>query len=235
MIDIANVNYTYPGGTQALYDVTVQLPPEHIFAVMGESGSGKTTLLKCLGRFLEPDSGTISVQGEDIRELSEAKLRRSLGIVFQRLFLFPHMTVLRNMTLAPEKALGMERGDAEAGAREMLGNLGIDDLADRYPSQISGGQAQRAAIARGLMLHPKYMLLDEPTSALDAKTTDDFAVWLTGLREDTSFVIVTHDLLFAERVASRGVFMAEGRVEATGKVGDIIGQVKNGVAEGGPL
>ncbi|MFW5870172.1 MAG: ABC transporter permease subunit, partial [Candidatus Sumerlaeota bacterium] len=156
------------------------------------------------------------------------EFRRKVGFVFQGLHLFPHMTVLENLTLAPRKALEMDDADAEEQAREVLEHLSIDDLADSYPAQISGGQAQRAAIARGLVLKPEYMLLDEPTSALDAKTSDEFAKWLVTLKSDTHFVIVTHDTLFAERVATHGVYLSQGEVMDTGKVDTIIDHVRAG-------
>lgn len=222
MIEIRHLNYQFPDGATALDNITISFPADHIFAVLGESGSGKTTLLRCIGRFLQPQSGTIQIDHRDILSLDESELRRMLGIVFQKLFLFPHLTVLRNMTLAPEKALGQSRRDAEQSALQMLTRLGIGELAERYPSQISGGQAQRVAIARGLMLEPRYMLLDEPTSALDAKTIDEFAQWLRELQSDTQFIIVTHDLRFAESVATRGVAIAEGKVIAEGSMQEIL-------------
>jgi len=229
MIEVRDLTYRYTAGDNpALNGVSISFPAEHIVAVLGESGSGKTTLLKCIGRFLEPTSGRVMLDDVDVRDLPELEFRRRLGLVFQRLFLFPHMTVLENMTLAPVKALDKNRTEAEDAARAMLDRLGIGDLAERYPAQISGGQAQRAAIARGLMLQPEYMLLDEPTSALDAGTTDDFAKWLRELRADTHFIIVTHDILFAQAVATHGVLLVEGCVEARGSLDSIVETARNG-------
>ena len=202
MIKIEGVSFRYGGGAPALKNVTIRFSEEHIFAILGESGSGKTTLLKCLGRFLRPKSGRITFGGRDIYDMPEREFRQAIGIVFQDLYLFPHMTVLQNMTLAPTKVLGAELSEAERDARAVLERLGILELADSYPAQVSGGQAQRAAIARGLILKPAYILLDEPTSALDAKTTDEFAQWLVELKETTNLVIVTHDILFARQVAT---------------------------------
>jgi polar amino acid transport system ATP-binding protein len=215
MIEINNLSYRYPGSkVDAIMDINVKLPREHIFAVLGQSGSGKTTLLNCIAKFIKPTKGTITVDGEDISSMDKKKFRTILGVVFQKLNLFPHMTVMGNMTLAPTKVLDTPYSQAKKEAYGMLEKLSIADLADRYPSQISGGQAQRVAIARGLMLQPKYMLLDEPTSALDAQTTNDFAGWLTELQEDTSFIIVTHDIPFAQLVASKGILMQDGKVKS---------------------
>lgn len=225
MIEIRDLSYLYPGSEKpAIVNVTADFPPERVFAVLGESGSGKTTLLNCIARFLTPASGTITIDGQNVAEMPAPELRRKLGVIFQQLDLFPHMTVLGNMTLAPIKAFAQNRSEARQAARAMLDRLGIGDLADRYPSQISGGQAQRVAIARGLMLQPRYMLLDEPTSALDARTTGEFVQWLGELREETSFIIVTHDLPFAAQVASHGVYLEAGRIKTTGTVETIIEQ-----------
>jgi polar amino acid transport system ATP-binding protein len=218
MLEIDGVSYAYDGGADALRDVSVRSPAGEIFAILGQSGSGKTTLLKCIGRFLQPREGVITLDGVDIREMSEREFRQKLGIVFQGLHLFPHLSLLENMVLAPVKALGRSRGETEERTREMFERFGIADTLERYPSQISGGQAQRAAIVRGLLLDPIYLLLDEPTAALDAGTTDSFAAWLGELRVDTTFVVVTHDLPFAAQVAERGVVLFEGEVRAEGDV-----------------
>ncbi len=223
MIRIRDLSYVYPNSEEpAIAGINADFPRDRVFAVLGESCSGKTTLLNCIARFLTPSSGTITIDDQDIADLPEPKLRRALGVVFQKLYLFPHLTVHENMILAPVKAFGQTRNEAGRIAAEMLARLGIGDLGDRYPSEISGGQGQRVAIARGLMLQPQYMLLDEPTSALDARTTGEFARWLSELQSDTSFIIVTHDLPFAADVASRGVFLKAGRLKATGSVETII-------------
>jgi len=228
MIEVRNVSYTYSDGTRALRDVSVAFPPEHIFSVLGESGSGKTTLLNCVARFAQPQQGEILLDGKDVRQYEEREFRRAVGVIFQRLYLFPHLTILQNMTLAPRHVLGRPEKQSAADAREMLERLGIPDLADSYPSQISGGQAQRAAIARGLMLRPEFMLLDEPTSALDANTTDEFARWLWELHETTNFIIVTHDVLFARQASTRGIYLREGRVQARGGIDEIIAEATAG-------
>jgi ABC-type polar amino acid transport system ATPase subunit len=227
VIEVRHLYYRYPNSeAAAIQDITVNFPSERVFALLGESGSGKTTLLNCMARFLVPTSGTILIEGRDIRDMPEKAYRRTLGVVFQNLNLFPHLNVLENMLLAPVKAFDHDPREAKQAAETMLTRLGIGDLAERYPSQISGGQAQRVAIARGLMLQPRYMLLDEPTSALDAKTTGEFTEWLSELQEDTCFIIVTHDLPFAEKVASHGVYLDGGHVKATGEVKEIIRQAE---------
>ncbi len=228
MIRIEDLEYTYESGTQALEHVSVEFPRGTTSAVMGESGSGKTTLLMCLGRFLQPTGGAITLDGDNIFEIPEQAYRKQVGIVFQRLYLFPHMTVRENMTLAPRRVMNVPARQARTEAMDVLDRLGIAELATNYPSQISGGQAQRAAIARGLVLRPEYMLLDEPTSALDANTTDEFAAWLSEIHEETNFIIVTHDLPFARKVASQGVYLSDGRVQDTGEVETIIGHVRSG-------
>lgn len=161
MLKIKNLTYTYPEGATALKDVTMELPKEHILAILGRSGSGKTTLLKCIGKFLKPQSGDIILNDESIFGIPREKLRRSIGIVFQELYLFPHLTILENMILAPVRVLKKDKEIVSKEAEDILAKLGIKDLCDRYPSQISGGQAQRAAIARALKLKRKVSLIEK--------------------------------------------------------------------------
>ncbi len=222
MINIKAVSYTYPSGTQALKKVTIDLPQTHIFAIMGESGSGKTTLLKCIGKFLRPQHGKILYNEQDIFNIPDTEFRRSIGIVFQQLYLFPHLTVLENMMLAPQKVYDLPEDEAKKSSLTTLKKLGIQSLAHQYPVQISGGQAQRAAIARALVLKPTYLLLDEPTSALDVKTANEFGEWLVDLKEETTFVIVTHDILFTRDVATAGVLIDGGKIQATGPMEEIL-------------
>ena len=224
MLAIRNLTKSYRDGTVAVADVSVEIPREHIFAILGQSGAGKTTLLQCLGRFLDPTSGAILLNARDISTIPLRDFRRAVGIVFQQLHLFPHLTILENLTLAPIRVYGATPPAAEAKARAALAQLGIAELADSYPSQISGGQAQRAAIARALVLEPEYLLLDEPTSALDVHTTREFADWLVSLKAQTTFVIVTHDLPFARQCAQHAILMQAGRVAARGTVDDIAAQ-----------
>jgi ABC-type polar amino acid transport system ATPase subunit len=226
MIKVKNLSYTYGDGTRALRDVSVSFPEEHIFAIMGLSGSGKTTLLNCIAGFLEAQEGEIFWDDTRLSDMNEKEFRTLLGVVFQRLNLFPHMTILENMILAPCRLQGYSQHDANMEAMEMLERLEIIELADNYPAQVSGGQAQRVAIARGLMLKPKVMLLDEPTSALDVKITEEFAHWLRELKADTSFIIVTHDLPFAENVAKNGIFMDDGQIRDSGCIYEILANLQ---------
>ncbi|MDD3703041.1 MAG: amino acid ABC transporter ATP-binding protein [Lentisphaerae bacterium] len=228
MIKIENLSYTYGDGTQAIKNLNISFPSEHIFAIMGFSGSGKTTLLNCISRFIKPQQGKIFLDNQNIFEMDVKSFREAIGVVFQALNLFPHMTVLENMTLAPCRLRRINEKDAKNSAREMLERLGILELADHYPSQVSGGQAQRVAIGRGLMLKPRLMLLDEPTSALDARTTEDFSHWIRELQSDTNFIVVTHDLEFARTAASKGMFMSEGEIVESGNIDGVLRHIKRG-------
>jgi polar amino acid transport system ATP-binding protein len=233
VLSVRDLSYKYPGGTKALRDVGFDVGGGDIFAILGESGSGKTTLLRCIGRFLRPRRGTIQLDGRSVWDYKEREFRQRLGIVFQELNLFPHLTILQNMTLAPVRVLGQDGADAEKAAREMLERLRVVEISGRYPNQVSGGQAQRAAIARALMLKPECLLLDEPTSALDLGTTEEFAAWLLDLKEYTTFVVVTHDVPFAARVASSGVLLEGGAVVFTGPVAEVEERIRAGANHGG--
>ena len=221
MLKIEGLSYTYPGGIQALKNIQFEVPPMQIFSIMGRSGSGKTTLLKCIVKLLKPDQGRIELNGKNIFTMEERRFRQSIGIVFQNLYLFPHLNIIENMTLALVQVLKKNKRQAEEEARETLARLGIENIWQSYPSQISGGQAQRVAIARALILKPQYLLLDEPTSALDVDTTDEFGRWLLDLKAETTFVIVTHDVLFAGKIATSGVLMADGEIKVRGSVKEI--------------
>ncbi len=231
MLKIRDLVYQYPGTEEGIHGVSMDIPREHIFAIVGPSGSGKTTLLQCLGRFLEPQRGRIMLEETDIQQLPEEKFRQLVGIVFQKLYLFPHMSVLENVTLAPIKVLKMNPDAAKKEAMEMLSQFGIDSLANKYPSEISGGQAQRVAICRGLLLKPQFLLLDEPTAALDIKTTHDFGKFLVDLKADTSFIVVTHDIDFVEAVASHGVLIDRGRVATAGEISRLVTTMREAVHE----
>jgi len=224
MLEIKDLRKVYSDGTVGVDGVSVEIPREHIFAILGTSGAGKTTLLQCLGRFLEPTSGAILLNGQDVRGISLREFRRKVGIVFQQLHLFPHLTILENLTLAPVRVYEQSEKDAQEKAHAALKQLGISKLASSYPSAISGGQAQRVAIARALVLEPEYLLLDEPTSALDVNTTREFADWLIHLKAQTTFIIVTHDLPFAKQTAQHAILMEHGKVSASGMVDEVARQ-----------
>jgi polar amino acid transport system ATP-binding protein len=227
VIRLEEVTYVYPGGTVGLDGVSLELEPGGIRAVVGRSGSGKTTLLKCLGRFLEPASGRILIEGEELSQLEEVELRQRLGIVFQQLHLFPHLTVLENLTLAPVRVLQRERAAAQGEAMAALERFGMAELADSYPAQISGGQAQRVAIARALLMKPEYLLLDEPTSALDLRTARELGEWLLDLEGETTFIVVTHDALFVRQIAASAVLLEAGRVVASGAAAEVLERLES--------
>lgn len=222
MIEVAGLRYIYPNGTVALDGIDLELAAGGIRAILGRSGSGKTTLLRCLGRFLVPQAGTITLEGRALGSLPERELRQTLGLVFQDLNLFRHLNVLENLTLAPIHVLQMPPSEARDRAMEALERFDIAELAASYPAQISGGQAQRAAIARALLLQPRYLLLDEPTAALDVQTGREFGRWLVSLRDVTTFILVTHDALFARETASSGTLLDQGRVVAAGSIESVL-------------
>jgi ABC-type polar amino acid transport system ATPase subunit len=215
MIKVDDLNFTYPDGTEVLKKVSLELSfeqDEHITAIVGRSGSGKTTLLQCLARFLIPKQGCIEINGIAMHTMTEAQFRSKVGVVFQHLNLFPHLTVLDNLTVAPVRVAGITEKQAEQEAYEMLERVDVADQADSYPAQLSGGQAQRVAIARALLMKPDFLLLDEPTSALDINTTNALAKLLQSLGGSTNFIIVTHDISFVHEVAHRAVLIRDGQV-----------------------
>lgn len=188
--------------------------------VCGPSGSGKSTLIRCINRLESIQSGEIIVDGQSLSDprLDPSKLRTHVGMVFQSFNLYPHMTVLQNIILAPIKVKGLTDGEAEKVARQLLDRVGIPDKAGVYPANLSGGQQQRVAIARALAMKPKIMLFDEPTSALDPEMINEVLEVMTGLAQDgMTMVVVTHEMGFARRVAHRVVFMDGGEIIEEGK------------------
>ncbi len=183
--------------------------------VIGPSGSGKSTFLRCLNRLEEPTSGEIYFDGQLITDpkCNINKLRMHMGMVFQHFNLFPHLSILENITLAPIKLLRQSKAEAEANARALLERVGLPDKAEAYPAQLSGGQKQRIAIARSLAMNPQVMLFDEPTSALDPEMVGEVLDLMKQLAEDgMTMIIVTHEMGFAREVANRVIFMDEGRI-----------------------
>ena len=203
------------GGFAALRGVDLSVRPGEVVCIVGPSGGGKSSLLRCLNALEPIDGGSIVVDGvhlpgsrADIR-----RIRRDVGMVFQSFNLFPHMTVRRNVALAPMRARGVPRRDAEARAERLLARVGIADQIDKYPEQLSGGQQQRVAMARALAMEPRIMLFDEPTSALDPEMVNEVLEAMRELaRSGMTMVIVSHELGFAREVADRIVFMAEGMI-----------------------
>ena len=214
VIEFRNVNKWF-GSLHVLNDVDLTIEAGKVVVVCGPSGSGKSTLIRCINRLETIQSGDIIVDGLSLSDanLDTAKLRAEVGMVFQSFNLYPHMTVLRNITLAPVKVKGLAAADAEKIAAELLERVGIPDKAQVFPANLSGGQQQRVAIARALAMKPKIMLFDEPTSALDPEMIKEVLDVMTDLaRDGMTMVVVTHEMGFARRVAHRVVFMDQGRI-----------------------
>jgi len=203
------------GTHHVLKDVSLDVSPGEVVVVCGPSGSGKSTLIRCVNRLEPIQQGEIFVHGNSITSngRSLTKLRAEVGMVFQSFNLFPHMTVLENIALAPMKVKGLSRAEAAKIARDLLARVRIPDKADRHPANLSGGQQQRVAIARALAMQPRIMLFDEPTSALDPEMINEVLDVMTDLAKDgMTMMVVTHEMGFARRVAHRVIFMDEGRV-----------------------
>ena len=207
------------GQMAALQDVSLDVYPGQKVVIIGPSGSGKSTLLRSINRLEEINSGLITVDGVDINapENDINKIRQNMGMVFQQFNLFPHKTVLQNLTMAPIKLRGMKKKDAETLAMELLHRVGIGDKANVYPAMLSGGQQQRVAIARALAMKPELMLFDEPTSALDPEMVGEVLDVMVNLaKEGMTMICVTHEMGFARSVADRVVFMADGQILEVG-------------------
>ncbi|MGE4504423.1 MAG: amino acid ABC transporter ATP-binding protein [Desulfovibrionaceae bacterium] len=218
IIRINKVNKFF-GDLHALTDVSLDIAPREKVVIIGPSGSGKSTLLRSINRLEEIDAGSIIVDGQEITDPKNDinKIRQELGMVFQSFNLFPHKTVLENLTLAPIKLKGETKEAAKHNAMRLLGKVGIADKADTYPSMLSGGQQQRVAIARALAMNPKIMLFDEPTSALDPEMIGEVLdVMVTLAKEGMTMVVVTHEMGFAREVADKVVFMDKGEILETG-------------------
>jgi polar amino acid transport system ATP-binding protein len=203
------------GALHVLKDVTLDVSPGEVVVVCGPSGCGKSTLIRCVNRLEPIQRGEIFVYGESIsgNGVNLSKLRAEVGLVFQSFNLFPHMTVLENIMLAPMKVKGLSRADAGKIARDLLARVRIPDEADKHPANLSGGQQQRVAIARALAMQPRIMLFDEPTSALDPEMINEVLDVMTDLaKEGMTMMVVTHEMGFARRVAHRVIFMDEGRI-----------------------
>jgi polar amino acid transport system ATP-binding protein len=201
------------GAAEVLKGIDLTLAPHDVVCLIGASGSGKSTLLRCVN-LLEPvDAGRILLGGDEITMpgIDENRVRRRIGIVFQAFNLFPHMSVLRNVTLGPVQALGVRREEAEADARELLGRFGLAERADEYPDRLSGGQQQRVAIVRALAMRPELMLLDEVTSALDPELVAEVLNVIRELAaEGMTMLIATHEMSFARDIADRVCFLDAG-------------------------
>ena len=208
----------YFGADEVLKGIDLSIDEKEVVVIIGPSGSGKSTLLRCINHLEEPTAGEVIVDGITLSsEANINKVREEVGMVFQRFNLFPHMTVLENIMLAPMKVKHAVRAEAEKTARELLARVGLAEKADAYPDNLSGGQQQRVAIARALAMHPKVMLFDEPTSALDPEMVGEVLDVMRALaREGMTMVIVTHEMGFAREVGDRLLFVDEGRIVESG-------------------
>lgn len=212
LIQVQNLGKSF-GNIEVLKDITVDIYKGDVVFVVGPSGSGKSTFLRCLNRLEEPTKGHIYFEGTDITDPKTDidKHRQKMGMVFQQFNLFPHMTILDNMTLAPMKLLGRPKDEAETEALKLLERVGLKEKASAYPGQLSGGQKQRVAIVRALAMHPDVMLFDEPTSALDPEMVGEVLNVMRQLAEEhMTMVVVTHEMGFAREVANRVMFMEGG-------------------------
>ncbi len=219
IIEFKNVNKWF-GKLHVLKDINLTVPKGEVLVICGPSGSGKSTLIRCINRLEDIAKGEINVCGIDVHDHSAnlTKLRAEIGFVFQQFHLYPHMTVLQNIMLAPVNVKKVPKAKARQVAMEKLARVGLSDKADAYPAQLSGGQQQRVAIARGLAMSPEIMLFDEPTSALDPEMIGEVLDVMTDLTsEGMTMCVVTHEMGFAKKVADRVVFMDEGQIVETGK------------------
>ena len=223
MIDAQHVYKTFitpdKRKVEALVDFTLHIDPGEVVVIIGPSGSGKSTFLRCINRLEEIDKGKITIDGQDLHapKADINKIREEIGMVFQHFNLFPHKTVMENVTLAQEIVRKRKKGEAREIAEALLKKVGILDKKDVYPSQLSGGQQQRVAIARSLAMQPKVMLFDEATSALDPEMIGEVLdVMKTLAREGMTMVVVTHEMGFAREVADRVIFMDSGKIIETG-------------------
>ncbi|MBS5483937.1 amino acid ABC transporter ATP-binding protein [Eubacterium sp. AF15-50] len=216
MIKAENIKKYYKNGEiKALDDVSLEIKKGEVVVIIGPSGSGKSTMLRTLNLLEIPTEGKITYDGEDITD-SKTNInnyRMKVGMVFQHFNLFPHMSVLKNMTIAPTKLLKKDKEEAKNTAMELLKRVNLENRAEAYPSQLSGGQKQRVAIARALCMEPEVMLFDEPTSALDPEMVGEVLNVMKDLaRQGMTMVVVTHEMGFAREVASRVIFMDEGKI-----------------------
>ncbi|MFD4327775.1 amino acid ABC transporter ATP-binding protein [Nocardioides sp. NPDC058538] len=225
VIDVQNL-HKYFGDNEVLKGIDFHIARGEVVCVIGPSGSGKSTLLRCVNLLEEPTSGTILVDGEEITDpdADVDGLRARIGMVFQQFNLFPHMTVLRNLTVSQQKVLKRGKTESLEIARANLEKVGLSDKADAYPAHLSGGQQQRVAIARALSMNPDMMLFDEPTSALDPELVGDVLAVMKDLAaEGMTMMVVTHEMSFAREVADKVVFMDGGVIVEEGLPADVLG------------
>ena len=219
IIRTENLCKYYKGDIHALHNVTAEIEKGEVVVIIGPSGSGKSTFLRSLNLLESATGGKVFFEGVDItdKKVNINIHRQKMGMVFQQFNLFPHMTVLKNLTLAPMKLKKMPKAEAEAMALNLLERVGLKDRANAYPAQLSGGQKQRVAIVRALCMNPDVMLFDEPTSALDPEMVGEVLAVMKDLaKEGMTMAVVTHEMGFAKEVADRVIFMYDGEIEEVG-------------------
>ena len=229
MIEVKNLKISF-GKLHVLKDVSIKINKGEKIVIIGPSGSGKSTFLRCLNRLETPDGGQILFEGNDLtdQKTNLDLCRQKMGMVFQHFNLFPHLTVLQNITLAPVTLKLKTQEEAEKEAMELLERIGLPDKANVYPSTLSGGQKQRIAIVRSLAMHPDVMLFDEPTSALDPEMVGEVLEVMKDLaRDGMTMVVVTHEMGFAREVADRVLFMNEGYIEEEGSPDELFTHPKS--------
>jgi polar amino acid transport system ATP-binding protein len=225
MIEVSDLHKSF-GDLEVLRGIDLTVEAGEVVCVIGPSGSGKSTLLRCVNLLEQPTSGKVTVDGVELTdpECDIDAVRRRIGMVFQQFNLFPHLSVLANVTVAQRNVLRRPMAEARAVARENLERVGLGDKIDAYPAQLSGGQQQRVAIARALAMGPSVMLFDEPTSALDPELVGDVLGVMRGLANDgMTMMVVTHEMTFAREVADRVIFMDGGLIVEEGPAAEVIG------------
>lgn len=228
MIQLQDVHKSF-GKNEVLKGIDLHITPGEVVVIIGPSGSGKSTVLRCMNYLEVPTSGKVVVDGLDLANKDNlSKVRTELGMVFQRFNLFPHMSVLKNLTLAQEKVRKTDKKEARKIALQLLERVGLADKAEAYPDNLSGGQQQRVAIARALAMKPKALLFDEPTSALDPEMVHEVLDVMKALaKEGMTMVVVTHEMGFAREVASRVVFVDDGQIQEEGTPEEVFDHPKN--------
>ncbi|MDR7001927.1 amino acid ABC transporter ATP-binding protein [Neobacillus niacini] len=230
IITVKNLRKSF-GDLEVLKDINAEVKEKEVICVIGPSGSGKSTFLRCLNRLEEISGGEVEINGHNITDpkININKVRQEVGMVFQQFNLFPHKTVLENITLGPIKILSIDKAEAEKIALELLHKVGLKEKANSYPGELSGGQKQRVAIARALAMNPKIMLFDEPTSALDPEMVGDVLEVMKQLaKEGMTMVVVTHEMGFAREVGDRVIFMDGGYIVEENEPNELFGNPQHG-------
>ena len=222
MIEIKNLKKSF-GSNEVLKGIDQEVEQHEVLCIIGPSGSGKSTMLRCINHLEEPSSGEIYIDGELVTKDNLDRIRTKMGMVFQQFNLFPHKTVLENLTIAPMNVKGVSKEEAEATARRLLARVGLAEKAEAYPRSLSGGQQQRVAIARALCMDPEIMLFDEPTSALDPEMVGEVLDVMKSLaKEGMAMIVVTHEMGFAKEVANKVIFMDGGYIVEQGSPAEVL-------------